>query len=109
MRGICIAGFLVAISQVSYSLDLTVTTKNGRVKGAGVEVISFKGIPYAAAPAGPLRWRPPEAPRPWENVRDATQFGPECPQPKPGGPSSEDCLSLNIWTPARTASERLPV
>jgi para-nitrobenzyl esterase len=109
MRSICIVAIFVAASHASYGLDPVVTTKNGRVKGTGVEVISFKGIPYAAPPIGPLRWRPPESAGNWEGVRDATQFGPECPQPKPGGPSNEDCLSLNIWTPARTASEHLPV
>src|SRR5215472_15584174 len=108
MRAVYLALFL-AISHASYGLDLTVTTNSGRVKGVGVDVSAFKNIPYAAAPVGPLRWRPPAVPRRWESVRDATQFGPECPQPQPRGPISEDCLSLNIWTPARTASERLPV
>lgn len=113
-----VLALLAAISKASYGLDPTVVTKSGPVRGAGVGVVSFKGIPYAAAPVGRLRWRPPENPPRWTNVRDASQFGPQCPQPQrviPGRsdgrplPSSEDCLTLNIWTPARSASDRLPV
>lgn len=87
-----------------------VSAPAGSVRGEtadGVDV--FRGIPYAAPPTGWRRWRPPaEAPR-WRGVRDATQFGPACPQPVARGasiyapaeapPMSEDCLSLNIWAP----------
>jgi para-nitrobenzyl esterase len=69
----------------------------------------FKGIPFAQPPVGPLRWRAPVAPPHWEGVRDATEFGPACFQPKPqlSGiyspakplPMSEDCLTLNVWAP----------
>jgi para-nitrobenzyl esterase len=114
----CSLVLLAAISKASYGLDATVATNSGRLRGTGVDVMSFKGIPYAAAPVGRLRWRPPEdAPR-WSNIRDASQFGPQCPQPQrqvaglSGGgqaPTGEDCLTLNIWTPARTAADRLPV
>lgn len=117
-RIVCSLVLLAAISKGSYGLDATVVTKSGRLRGTGVGVISFKGIPYAAAPVGRLRWRPAEDPPRWSNVRDASQFGPQCPQPQrliagvSGGrpvPTSEDCLTLNIWTPARTAADRLPV
>ena len=85
----------------------------GAVRGVtqdGLEV--FKGIPYAAPPVGPLRWKPPAAPASWSGVRDALDFGPSCLQPKPRPGSiyasplkafSEDCLSLNVWTPAKAA------
>jgi para-nitrobenzyl esterase len=82
----------------------------GAVRGearAGLEV--FRGIPYAAPPVGPRRWRPPAPLAPWEGVRDATAFGPACLQPRmPPGfiyaselpQLSEDCLTLNVWAPA---------
>ena len=72
---------------------------------------SFSGIPYARAPVGELRWRPPVPAEAWDEVRDASTFGPIAPQPAavPGitspsdpeasEPHSEDCLSLNVWTP----------
>jgi para-nitrobenzyl esterase len=101
--------FVAATSQISYGLSLTVVTTGGPVKGSGVEVSSFKGIPSAAPPIGPLRWRPPQEPSHWTDTRDATQFGPQCPQTQPTGPMSEDCLNLNVWTPARSATDRLPV
>src|SRR6202030_3295797 len=85
-------------------------TEAGVVRGledGGVR--AFKAVPYAAAPVGPLRWRPPApAPR-WTGVRTAQVDGPACPQalsadgrPNLGGyagPVSEDCLTLDIWTP----------
>jgi para-nitrobenzyl esterase len=100
---------VLVIAPASYGLDQTVTIANGRLRGAGGEVVSFKGIPYAAAPVGRRRWRAPEDPAAWRNVRDATQFGPQCPQPQPSGAVNEDCLTLNVWTSARSTSERLPV
>ena len=102
-------GLSLVIGPACYGLDLTVTIASGRLRGAGGDVVSFKGIPYAAAPVGRLRWRAPENPAVWRNVRDATQFGPQCPQPQPSGPVNEDCLSLNVWTSARSTAERLPV
>ncbi|GFG72575.1 carboxylesterase/lipase family protein [Mycolicibacter senuensis] len=71
----------------------------------------FQGIPYAAAPVGPLRWQPP-APMPaWQGVRDAVKRGPWCIQPDAAevDPTSEDCLTLNVWTPTGSAAEPLPV
>jgi para-nitrobenzyl esterase len=70
----------------------------------------FKGVPYAAAPVGALRWKPPVAAPTWSGVRDALDFGAAChqPKPRPGGiyssplkAMSEDCLSLNIWAPEK--------
>jgi len=95
------------------ALEGPVKTESGLVAGTGQEVRVFKGIPYAAPPAGDLRWKPPQAPRPWQGARQATEFGPACPQaPGPLGKfpnQSEDCLTLNVWTPSKKAGQRLPV
>jgi para-nitrobenzyl esterase len=77
--------------------------EGGAVRGAAVSgVYQFLGLPYAAPPTGELRWRPPQPPREWDGVRDATKFGPSCPQPAspfaPPAPFSEDCLYLNVYT-----------
>ena len=89
-------------------------TANGAVRGlANGAVDEFLGIPYAAPPVGALRWQPPQPAGRWTGVRDATQFAPHCPQPaSPFGEAStsEDCLFLNVFTPARqSAGSRFPV
>lgn len=71
----------------------------------------FAGIPYAAPPVGPLRFRPPAPAQPWTGIRDTTDPGPQCIQdpgadPEFGKQSDEDCLRLNVWTPAMTGSPR---
>jgi para-nitrobenzyl esterase len=96
---------------------LLVRTDSGLVRGVDESKVRvFRGIPYAAPPVGPARWRPPRPVAPWKGVREAREFGPSCPQPPfiaEGGapaPLSEDCLTLNVWTPASaTAGSRLPV
>lgn len=93
----------------------TVSTQYGAVKGtvsAGGR--AFLGIPFAAPPVGDLRWKAPQAPTPWTSARDATQFGPRCPQfATPignAGGDNEDCLYLNVFTPAQSADNGpLPV
>jgi para-nitrobenzyl esterase len=72
----------------------------------------FKGIPFAQAPAGDLRWRPPAAVKPWTGVREAAEFGPPCAQNSSGHmleTSREDCLYLNVWTPEWPAASAKPV
>ncbi|MBL7826793.1 MAG: carboxylesterase family protein [Saprospiraceae bacterium] len=95
-----------------------VQTASGTVRGVHFgNIDNFKGIPFAAPPTGPLRWRPPQPPKQWDGVLEASQFGADCAQtgwpPKPGSiavGSSEDCLYLNIWRPAGAKSNRkLPV
>ncbi len=97
--------------------SLQVMTQAGLVQGKNQEnVRAFLGIPYAAPPIGPLRWRPPQPAAKWDGIKMATEFGPRPMQPSffkdmifrdPG--CSEDCLSLNLWTPAKTANAKLPV
>lgn len=93
-----------------------VTIAQGRISGTTNQgVLTFKGIPYAAPPVRKLRWRPPvPAPR-WSNVREASAFGPVCPQAPVTWAghdldrTSEDCLTLNVWTPRTAGGARLPV
>lgn len=105
-----------------------VKTKNGYVRGipsSDPRVISFKGIPFAAPPVGKLRWCPPKPAGNWEGVLDCLEFAPISMQNIPGInpeelysrewnvdpeiPMDEDCLYLNIWTPAKNADDKLPV
>lgn len=112
-----------------------VRTTNGHVQGTVDDGLGvYLGIPYAAPPIGALRWRPPEPAQRWEGVREATSFGPICPQiqsPVAGGieivpgefsedcPEScegdacckgqEDCLTVNVWTPAQSTDDALPI
>jgi carboxylesterase type B len=89
-----------------------VRTESGQVSGEGGEVLSYKGIPFAAPPVGDLRWKPPQRAASWSGVKACTAFGDDPmqnPVPSLRGPRvSEDCLTLNIWTPA-TRSAVLPV
>jgi para-nitrobenzyl esterase len=92
---------------------LVVTTAGGAVRGKAVAATGeFLGIPYAAPPVGALRWQPPRPPAPWHGVRPATSYAPHCPQPSSpfgAGSRSEDCLYLNVFTPAGTRTRNLPV
>src|SRR5579859_895554 len=92
-------------SPASGGANPVVRINDGVVRGTTAGTADeFLGLPYAAPPTGNLRWRPPAPAASWEGVRDATQFGPSCPQQPgpfaPRGPMSEDCLYLNVYTSA---------
>jgi para-nitrobenzyl esterase len=111
---------LVLLSTASFAaIPTQVKTDKGTVEGEATtdgKVMAFKGIPYAAPPTGKLRWAPPAAAEPWSGVRSAHDFGYHCVQSAayndmafhdPG--PSEDCLTLNVWTPAGATPGKLPV
>ena len=96
---------------VSLSADTPVSVTGGDVQGAATaanpDVIAFKGVPFAAPPAGDLRWQPPAPVVPWTGVREASETGPICVQN--GGQDvtqDEDCLFLNVWAPRETTDLR---
>src|SRR3954452_18024363 len=109
---------IVSMKAIAETPD-RVKTASGVVEGAGRQptgVRIFRGIPFAQPPVGDLRWKPPQEPKSWEGVRPAAQFGPRCMQHPVFGDMnfrshgmSEDCLYLNVWTPAKKGHERLPV
>ncbi|MEV5535066.1 carboxylesterase/lipase family protein [Streptomyces prunicolor] len=104
---------LVLGSPATAAISAPVRTASGQVRGApgadDASVTAFKGIPYAAPPTGPRRWRPPTKPASWKGVRDTTAFGDSCPQASTTLVMSEDCLNLNVWTGASGSRERRPV
>ena len=90
----------------------------GLVEGTSEDGLTvYRGIPFAAPPVGDLRWRAPQPAAKWDGVRRADKFGPSCMQGGPPGSGgtnqgpgmTEDCLYLNVWTPAKSAGERVPV
>ncbi len=108
------AAAVIALAQAPKSP--VTPTESGAISGVredGLRV--YKGVPFAAPPVDDLRWRPPVPVTPWNDIRKADAFAPACMQDSVSMPGetppkvSEDCLYLNIWTPAKSAHERLPV
>ena len=112
-----VAMMMTACTQQKAEVTLQVKTQAGVVEGfAEDSVKKFLGVPFAAAPVGNLRWQAPQPVVAWEGVREAKAFGNDPMQPNifgdmnfRGSGRSEDCLYLNIWTPANFADEGLPV
>src|SRR5215831_15946379 len=115
----CSAMVICAVVQLSFAAD-RVRIANGTLESNMVAkdgIRSFKGIPFAQPPVGELRWREPQPVKNWKGARNADEFGPRCMQRT--GPTSdywfrssgmsEDCLYLNVWTPAKSDKEKLPV
>src|SRR5690349_18412021 len=112
---------LIAVSTMQPALAADrVKTANGVLQSNAAAkdgVRSFKGIPFGQPPVGDLRWREPQPVKNWSGVRNADEFGPRCMQRTGPGSDywfrsngmSEDCLYLNVWTPAKSSNEKLPV
>ena len=109
-----LATLLLSMSMMAQT---QVKTAEGILEGKDLSGITiFKGVPFAAPPVGNLRWKAPQPVQKWEGVRKATEYGPNPMQEALFGDmnfgtkvNSEDCLYLNIWTPAKTMKEHLPV
>jgi para-nitrobenzyl esterase len=109
---------IAALCLNTFAAGATVRIADGELAGTTAgNVESFKGVPFAAPPVGPLRWRAPQPPIAWDGVRDASRYAPACvqggeawPPDMPAEPQSEDCLYLNVWRPAGLAPDaHLPV
>ena len=117
MRNCCRC--LIAVLTVFVALRIVaapVQVEGGLLEGSvenGLQV--FRGIPFAAPPVNEHRWQEPQALQPWSGIRKADKFGPACAQGQVGADGklgdniSEDCLYLNVWSPAKTWHEKLPV
>src|ERR1035437_4623624 len=123
LKAVCallFAGLALGFSKPMFADPLTVKTEQGKVHGKTIndgKVRAFLGLPYAAPPVGELRWKAPQPPIKWKGERDATKFGTHCAQGRvfedmifqDAGPS-EDCLFLNVYTPADAKDKsKLPV
>lgn len=122
-RGLAFLGLTLAMATLAATAAAApaaapapeVKVATGRVSGVvRNDVLEYRGIPYAAAPVGKLRWSAPVAPASWDGVRDGSAFGAACPQQArfdlTEGSVDEDCLSLNVTVPAdRKPGEKLPV
>jgi para-nitrobenzyl esterase len=118
MKTFLLAMAITVMSWMSAAASPTIKVEQGLLEGTVEEGLTvYEGIPFAAPPVGDLRWRAPQPAAKWDGVRRADKFGPQCMQasmgPPPEGvqlpPQSEDCLYLNVWTPTKKASDRIPV
>ena len=108
----CLIGILAAMAVSACATEPgQVRVEGGWIQGEVLEDMTvYKGIPFAAPPVGDLRWKAPQPVIPWKGVRQTTDYA-ACPMQAGNNPYgySEDCLYLNIWTPAKRPKEKLPV
>jgi len=115
MRRLVLAAALVLFGSVhANAAKIAIRIEQGILNGDTEDNVQvFKNIPYVAAPVGEMRWRAPQPGPSWSGARDATEFGPICPQNTTQYTKdlkqSEDCLSLNVWTRNATSAAKLPV
>ena len=110
IKSLCLAVVVTMplLSSCSDAITAKVSVTGGDIEGiAGDEMNVYKGIPFAAPPVGDLRWKAPQPVIPWDGVREAKEFGNSPVQAM--GDGSEDCLYLNVWTPARSVKDKMPV
>ena len=113
MRRILLA--IAAVAMTAAAASAAVKVEQGLVEGVAEDGLTvYRGIPFAAPPVGDLRWRAPQPPAKWKGVRQADKYAPYCMQSNVGptytrSTASEDCLYLNVWTPAKTAKDKVPV
>ena len=114
---VCLFVNVLAVLLSANAAPVAVHTSSGDLEGDSLATggVVFKGIPYAAAPTGTGRWRSPQPAAAWKGTRMAATYGAACEQPAQGwndslvASMSEDCLYLNVWTPAVRAKASLPV
>ncbi|WP_159520704.1 carboxylesterase/lipase family protein [Sunxiuqinia indica] len=107
-----IASFFISVTSSCTEQDPTIVeTQDGIVQGLiENDLRVFKGIPFAAPPVGDLRWKAPQTVEKWDGIKQVTQFAPSPFQwGNPPAGKSEDCLYLNVWTPAKSEKDKLPV
>jgi len=119
---VLLAGAVLALTSIGVAIPDPVRVEQGLLagtNGSSADMRIYRGIPFAAPPVGDLRWRAPQPAAKWQGVRQAAEFSNACWQTQyPAAaaiyqaklpPLDEDCLYLNIWTPAKSAKDRLPV
>jgi para-nitrobenzyl esterase len=110
MKKSLLALLLAVLPVAALPAEPLAKVEQGQLRGKAEGALSvYRGVPFAAAPTGNLRWRAPQSAMPWTGIRTATEFAPQCMQGAGGAGMSEDCLFLNVWTPAKSARERVPV
>ena len=117
MMAIITTGTLFSVSSATAQEPPAIRIESGALQGVIYDgIVAFKGIPYAAAPVGALRWKAPQPAPAWQGIRQAKQYGNDCmqePFPSDAAPlgtkPAEDCLVLNVWKPAHSSAQKLPV
>ena len=110
MRAVLLATVIAAVACTSSAAVPKAKVEQGLLQGTVEDGLTiYRGVPFAAPPVGDLRWKAPQPAAHWDGVRNADKFAPQCLQGIPGITTSEDCLYLNVWTPAKSASAHVPV
>ena len=117
MKKVLLAIAIAAMPLTVLAASPTVKVEQGTLQGTVEQGLTvYRGVPFAAPPVGDLRWRPPQPAAKWQGIRKADKFAPQCVQSlgpaRPGEEApamSEDCLYLNVWSPAKSALSKTPV